>query len=806
MQSVIENANENSTSTEVLAAARGDFSSTGKGWSLFPIKSGTKGTVLVSSWKQESTSDINQINAWSTEHKGDLNWGCDNGKSGLLGLDSDTPEGEAELEAMNLPSTFTVKSGNPDPWRKHRYLELPPGVQIKSDSSKKKFAFDIKSSGGMFVFPPSIHPESGKPYRILDGRKAAMAPDHLIEKLKEAGLIVDPNAPKPAPVVPEDIIPATLDQQNHTRYIVQKMCDNFAALPEDSPGHDQLLRIGKTFGGYIITGCIDLESAQNMVLAACAVWYTARRTEREVKRVFMDGVREGLKYPLYPGQDANDIPWQSARRTPEEEARRRKQIEENVLIGEGVNIEECPVAEEISLEYMEQNFVKIMNGKRVVDINRPRRIYSYDEWKSDLKGSVTFKKVKGDPYFDHETGGMKSKAYDTLDLWNALKGRRRTVDTVTFRPGAKQITHDPEGLLAVNIWVPFDRSKVTPGDPALFINHVRYLFGEEAEHLFDWLAHIEQHPGDLPHCGWVHVSPGYGTGRNAMASILCRVWEGYTSPNFDLVETLRTGYNDALSRKILVIVDEINEGASKDKWANSEKLKSIVTTDRRLINPKYGRQRTEFNCARWLMFSNHSTALPLTEGDRRFWVVRNDRPKKSDEYYSALYAALRDPRFIAGVAQFLAQRDIRSFNPGEHPKMTAAKREMVGTSKTDVDDKIEELIATHPRDVITNNELARILSDQPGQFGAKLSGHHLNALERTGVRLHKNPIWVEGKAVKVRILRDFHYWIDRSNEEIKSELNRQTAAEGNSFAKFVAKLYAEEDPQVQLQSPEEDEY
>jgi hypothetical protein len=350
--------------TEVLEAAKNN-------WKLFPIKLATKGEALVP-WKREASSDVDQINKWFIRW-GETNWGCSMGPSQLLGLDSDTPEGEAAIQAMNLPPTFTVKSGNPDPWRNHYYFVLPPGVQIKSDSSKKKFAFDIKSTGGMFVFPPSIHPESGKPYRILDGRKAVMAPDHLIEAMKNVGLLIDPNAVKDDPVALDDVRQATSDEQRHAKLKFKKACDNFAALPEDSDGHDQLLRIGRVAGGYIATGCFDLDFAEGLAHAACAVWYTKRRGEREIKRVFLDGVRDGLTRPLYPGPDANDVPWAQVR-TPEEAARRRQQIEENINIGTGVDIVDCPVADVISLDYMAENFVKIMDGKRVVDMNRPRRI------------------------------------------------------------------------------------------------------------------------------------------------------------------------------------------------------------------------------------------------------------------------------------------------------------------------------------------------------------------------------------------------------------------------------------------------
>ena len=93
-------------------------------------------------------------------------------------------------------------------------------------------------------------------------------------------------------------------------------------------------------------------------------------------------------------------------------------------------------------------------------------------------------------------------------------------------------------------------------------NVATYLFGDDATRFLDWLAHIEQRPGELPHHGWLHISPEHGTGRNWLASVIARLWKGYVAPNFDLSGMLRTGFNGALSRKLIAIVDEIREGGS----------------------------------------------------------------------------------------------------------------------------------------------------------------------------------------------------------------------------------------------------
>lgn len=440
--------------------------------------------------------------------------------------------------------------------------------------------------------------------------------------------------------------------------------------------------------------------------------------------------------------------------------RRSEQISENLRIGEGS--EEYPLSSVLSEEEMLTRYVNIIEGKRVVDLEHPRRIFGLDEWKSAHKSSRTV--IEDTKNFNLD-GSNKTKQVETTRLWE-MNPARRQVDAVTFRPGYMPVTVDPEGKSAANTWRAIKRIG-TAGDASLFLRHIDYLFGGDAPRFLDWLAHIEQRPGELPHTGWVHISPLQGTGRNWLASVLCRLWSGYVAASFDLAGTLRTGFNGPLSQKLLAVVDEINEGGTDGRWENAETLKSLITSEHRHINPKYGHQRLEYNACRWLIFSNHTSALPLTERDRRFNIIRNENPPMPSQYYVQLYATLKDPRFIAGVADLLGTRDISTFNPGAHALMNDAKKEMVAASRSDADDIVAHLVADHPSDVIANSTLGALLTNQ---MAGKMTPHHRHALERAGVRPWGNSIRVGSVVSKVSILRNHSVWKDAATWQIQAEL------------------------------------
>lgn len=444
----------------------------------------------------------------------------------------------------------------------------------------------------------------------------------------------------------------------------------------------------------------------------------------------------------------------------DEAARRREQIEEAMRIGEGSD--EIRLAGTITLDEMLPRFVFIQDGQQVVDLQQPQHVAALGDWKATFKASTTTLEVKGQFNMD---GTPKTKTYETAALWEKSP-KRQIAQAVTFLAGGKRVVRDPKGREAVNTWNPPERS-TPPGDPSLFLEHVGYLFGDDAPRFLDWLAHIEQRPGELPQFGWLHISDKQGTGRNWIAGVVARLWPGYAAVNFDLSAFFRTGFNDRLSSKIIAVVDEINEGANESKWRNSETMKSLVNEGQRTINPKFGRIREEFNACRWLVFSNHRSALALNETDRRFNVVIREGAPQAPDYYARLYAALKEPAFIAGVAHFLRTRDLSAFNPGAHAVMNAAKEAVIAANRSEADDVLVDVVKHWPADVIQSSMLGELITGQPG---GKITPAHRHALERRGIRGRKKPVWFGNSTCRVSILRNPEQWEGADPYLIAAEL------------------------------------
>lgn len=109
--------------------------------------------------------------------------------AGLFVLDVDPRhDGRATLGELQdrhgpLPATLTATSGRGD-GGSHRYFVRPPG-ELSTRSPGP--GLDIKTHSGYCVAPPSIHPDSGRPYAWVDPAvPPATAPGWLVELLRPA--------------------------------------------------------------------------------------------------------------------------------------------------------------------------------------------------------------------------------------------------------------------------------------------------------------------------------------------------------------------------------------------------------------------------------------------------------------------------------------------------------------------------------------------------------------------------------------------------------------------------------------------
>jgi hypothetical protein len=399
----------------------------------------------------------------------------------------------------------------------------------------------------------------------------------------------------------------------------------------------------------------------------------------------------------------------------DKDERRQRQQAQNRTIGEGDFF--CALPEVMETSQMLDRFVFLSDGSMVFDTAHPKHTIGLGDFRNATAASFT-EIPTGEFARD---GKPKTKRVQHAQTW-VQHAERRTAIGTTFHAGAGVFVADPKGRHCVNTWTGFDRSADgSRGNASIILGHIQWLFKDRADDYLDWLAHIEQRPGELPHTSWLHIASNTGIGRNAMSGVLARVFAGYSALSVNLEGMLSSGFNDELSGKVLAVVDEIRTGG-REQWAHAEKFKQTITEPQRQINPKFGRKSLEFNACRWLIFSNHRSALPLDDTDRRVEVVISDERPQSPEYYKRLYAAIDDGPLIAAFADFLRARNISTFNPGRQAKRSDDKRQVIEVNRSATQTDLVEFNEDYPCELVTAQRLQSADGMQAfGGDGAKFS-------------------------------------------------------------------------------------
>jgi putative DNA primase/helicase len=147
------------------------------GWCPIPIKKASKQTALARLAPYlERQATTAELRAWSWSGVGIVTGRV----SGVLVLDVDGPEGEAELQKHGHPATPMVRtaSGGLHLYFRHPKHEVRTGIRVAP-------GLDVKASGGYVVAPPSVG-ANGRPYEwIVSTEEAELAdpPEWLMRLL-----------------------------------------------------------------------------------------------------------------------------------------------------------------------------------------------------------------------------------------------------------------------------------------------------------------------------------------------------------------------------------------------------------------------------------------------------------------------------------------------------------------------------------------------------------------------------------------------------------------------------------------------
>ena len=286
-------------------------------------------------------------------------------------------------------------------------------------------------------------------------------------------------------------------------------------------------------------------------------------------------------------------------------------------------------------------------------------------------GAIPLVDADGKALLDEKGKQIKISASLWLD-------RNRPVEQMTWAPGLPMVIRDR--LISEGGWI--ERRQVScfnlyrpptiePGNAVeaeRWLDHVRKVFGADADHIVKWLAHRVQRPQEKINHALV-FGGSQGIGKD---TLLEPVKHAVGPWNFSEVSPQHMlGRFNGFLKSVILRVNEARDLGEINRFSFYDHMKAYTAAppDVLRVDEKNLREYSILNCCGVIITTNHKAdGIYLPADDRRHFVAWSDLKKEDfvDGYWNKLwgwYARGGDRH----VAAYLAQLDISSFDQKHRP-------------------------------------------------------------------------------------------------------------------------------------------
>lgn len=358
-------------------------------------------------------------------------------------------------------------------------------------------------------------------------------------------------------------------------------------------------------------------------------------------------------------------------------------------------------------------------------------------------------------------------------MWLLRNGiQLRTVDEAVYAPGEDRI-FDEDGASLFNEWKNGRPApSATRGKASTLVEeHLKRIYPNDRDRglLISWMAHIARNPGVKVKWTPYLFGKEEGTGKTLVFDVLSAV---LGKRNVKTAETgeIASGFNTWATGAELVCVEEIHQVGEFLNLA--DKFKAPITNELISINRKGKDAVTIRNRTNFLILSNRSNAIPVTEQSRRYFFLRpritepEAKALSNEGYYTRLFDAIKAPGGGADLYRWLLDAPAHpEFNPNGRAPETEDKLEAIEAVRSDVEVVLRHAIGDGKAFFV---EWASELLKQ-SEIRVPQGRAWSSLAADLGFRAGAHAVWVGGKTKRIIRAHEAAGW---SSEELIKEANR----------------------------------
>ena len=289
---------------------------------------------------------------------------------------------------------------------------------------------------------------------------------------------------------------------------------------------------------------------------------------------------------------------------------------------------------------------------------------------------------------------------------SAWLDQNRPVEQMTWAPGEPMLIRDRliadggwterNGVFVFNQYRP---PTIAAGDAGLagpWLDHVRKVYPNDADHIVMWLAHRVQRPEEKINHALVFGGE-QGVGKDTLLAPVKRAIGPWNFAEASPTQTL--GRFNGFLKSVILRISEGRDLGDVDRFQFYDHTKAYIASppDTLRVDEKHLREHYILNCVDVVITTNHkSDGIFLPPDDRRHFVAWTDLAKEdfSPAYWGTLWRWYEKGGY-GHVAAFLAGLDLAGFDPKAAPPKTPAFWDIVGANRSpeegDLADALDEL-------------------------------------------------------------------------------------------------------------------
>ena len=309
-------------------------------------------------------------------------------------------------------------------------------------------------------------------------------------------------------------------------------------------------------------------------------------------------------------------------------------------------------------------------------------------------------------------GNIKEHTY--ADSWVKSDKRQSAHDTV-FEPGQARVT-EVAGVPMINTFYmpPFKMTDDTVLlDEFMKIVDRTHPIEKEKNIFLDWLAFSFRYPQQKILWAYTNISEARGSGRGLLANGINNLL-GHNNVVSTSLRTLNADvYHDYAHQTLVTIVEEADTDETGKRIKVDGRWNDIITSQRGLLNLKYGGQVKANLYNNFVLFLNHYSLI-IDKADRRIQAITG-APKDItplDPEWASQYGSIfsNSKEFRDQLASYLWTRDLSDFDYGHCDRTLPAREKLIAASETPADEIALEIIGALPGCVIDVSGLKKMIA------------------------------------------------------------------------------------------------